>query len=143
MTNSDRGDEVRQRLEFAPPDGTLKVLVVDDNADALMLMAMRLRKLGHDVQKAPDGLTALRVAQDYKPDVVLLDIAMPGIDGCATAKQLRERDPEHRTLLVALTGYEDDETRRRAEDAGFDHHVVKPLETAHLQQLLVRTGMNA
>jgi CheY-like chemotaxis protein len=143
MVNRKGGDNLHQPMEFAPPDGALKILVVDDNADALLLMAMRLRKLGHDVQKAPDGLTALRVARDYKPDVVLLDIAMPGIDGCATARRLRAVDPDHRTLLVALTGYEDAETRRRAEDAGFDYHVVKPLEAAHLQQLLVRSGLNA
>jgi CheY-like chemotaxis protein len=143
MSENEGGEHVQQ-ANRAAPDGALKVLVVDDNADALMLMAMRLRKLGHDVQKAPDGMTALRLAADYKPDVVLLDIAMPGIDGCATARQLRQLDPEHRTLLVALTGYEDAETRRRAEDAGFDRHIVKPLEAAHLRELLLdRAGLNA
>jgi CheY-like chemotaxis protein len=113
----------------------LKILVVDDNADALLLMALRLRKLGYDVRKAGDGQTALQLAAEYRPDVVLMDLSMPGIDGYAAARRLRQLEGG-RVLLIALTGYDDAESRRRAQDAGFDHHMVKPVETAELSGLL-------
>jgi CheY-like chemotaxis protein len=133
------GPESQERAapRGAPHDlpGALKILVVDDNPDALLLMALRLRKLGHDVRKAGDGQTALQLAAEYRPDVVLMDLSMPGIDGYAAARRLRDIEGG-RVLLIALTGYDDAESRRRAQDAGFDHHMVKPVETAELSDLL-------
>jgi CheY-like chemotaxis protein len=128
--------EVTRPVIPRSPNSTLKVLVVDDNADALMLMTLRLRRLGHDVRQAADGQSALQTAAEYQPDVVLMDLAMPGIDGHSTARALRQLEQGQSMLLIALTGYDDPDIRRRSEAAGFDHHVVKPIETAHLRELL-------
>jgi len=114
----------------------LSVLVVDDNKDAAESLAMLLRTAGAEIHIAHDGPTALAAFERSEPHVVLLDIGMPDMDGCEVARRLREIARPERVALVALTGWGQDEDRRRVREAGFDHHLVKPVELAALQALL-------
>jgi len=114
----------------------LRILVVDDNRDAAASLEMVLGELGAQVQVSHDGSSALEAFAHFAPEVVLLDIGMPGMDGYEVARALRERDPERRTTLVALTGFGQEEARRRAHEAGCEHHLVKPAEFERLQRLL-------
>ncbi len=97
---------------------------------------MLLRAWGHDVRVAGDGPTALAAARSAPPDVILLDISLPEMDGYEVAQQLRESPVFDQTLLVALTGYGRDDDRRRAQEVGFDCHVTKPVEAEVLHELL-------
>jgi signal transduction histidine kinase len=112
-----------------------RVLVVDDNRDAAESIAMLLRLWGHDVRTALDGRSALEAAQTYRPDVVLLDIGLPNVDGYEVAKQLRHQLGDNGLLLVAVTGYGQTEDRRRSAEAGFNRHLVKPVNPAELEAL--------
>jgi PAS domain S-box-containing protein len=114
----------------------MRVLVVDDNHDARESMRMILGLLGADVQVAEGGAEALAILDDYDPAVVLLDIGMPGMDGYGVARAIRSRFAERAITLVALTGWGQEEDRRRAREAGFDHHLVKPADIDALQKLL-------
>jgi CheY-like chemotaxis protein len=93
--------------------------------------------LGGEVQVAHDGPAALEAIEKYRPDVVLLDIGMPGMDGFEVARRVRERDEFSRMTLIALTGWGQEEDRRRTREAGFDHHLVKPADIGALQSLLI------
>jgi len=104
-----------------------RILVVDDNADSAAALALALGAIGHEVRLAGDGPSALDVAAEFEPEVVLLDIGLPGMDGYEVARRLRARKESAGVVLVALTGYGQEEDRRRAQDAGFDHHLVKPI----------------
>jgi PAS domain S-box-containing protein len=115
----------------------LRILVVDDNVDMAQTTALLLNTLGHDVRVAYDGPQALEVAASHRPEVVLLDIGLPGMDGYVVAKELRQRGLE-KSLLVAVSGYGQEEDRRRSREAGFDHHLMKPVEFSNL--LLVLKG---
>jgi len=113
-----------------------RVLIVDDNCDLAETAAALLSASGHDVRTASDGVSAVATAIEYRPDVVLLDIGLPGMSGYDVARQLRASEQKHSMLLVALTGYGQDADRQRAREAGFDHHVVKPLEPATLERIV-------
>ncbi len=113
-----------------------KILVVDDNVDAAESTAMFLRLDRHDVRLAADGLSALATAQEFQPDVVLLDIGLPDIDGYEVAKRLRESPDHADTVLIALSGYGQDEHVQRSRLAGFDHHLVKPADLKMLDTLI-------
>jgi PAS domain S-box-containing protein len=115
---------------------SLGVLVVDDNRDAAESLAMLLRTTGADVHVAHDGPTALEEFELREPHIVLLDIGMPDMDGYEVARRLREISNPQRVAIVALTGWAQDGDRQRVRDAGFDHHLVKPVELASLQTLL-------
>ncbi len=95
-----------------------------------------LQMWGHDVQIAHDGPSALARAAEYRPDVVLLDIGLPGMSGYEVARKLRELPGPGRPVLVAVTGYGQQSDRRRTREAGFDHHLVKPVEAGQLQEIL-------
>ncbi len=114
----------------------LRVLVVDDNADTVLSFTMLLKTSGHDVRTAHDGPTAMQVALDYRPDVVLLDIGLPGLNGYEVAKRLRENPDFKNVVLVALTGYGQESDRQIALQAGFNYHLVKPARLAQLQKIL-------
>jgi PAS domain S-box-containing protein len=114
----------------------MRILVVDDNRDAAESLGMLLNLLGAEVQVEHDGPAALAAFGASEPAVVLLDIGMPGMDGYQVARTLRARFPGHRAALVALTGWGQEDDRRRAREAGFDHHLVKPAEIEALQKLL-------
>ena len=118
--------------------GPFRILVVDDNADAAESVAMIVKLSKHDVQVAHDGQTALEVAKVYRPHIVLLDIGLPGMNGYEAAKRLRQDPNLANTLLVAMTGYGRQEDQRRSHEAGFDHHLVKPVDVDVIQGLLTR-----
>ncbi len=113
-----------------------RILVVDDNRDAADSLGMILRFIGADVRIAHDGPGALEIFPEYNPAVVFLDIGMPGMDGYEVARSLRTRYPDRSTAIVALTGWGQADDRRRAQDAGFDHLLVKPTNIDELQSLL-------
>jgi two-component system, chemotaxis family, CheB/CheR fusion protein len=115
-----------------------RVLVVDDNVDTAESLALLLRLKGHEVEVAYDGPTALDAATAFHPEVVLLDIGLPGLDGYQVARRLRRRGRSPGVLLVAMTGYGQEEDQRRAREAGFDHHLVKPVDPQAIYDLLVR-----
>jgi len=117
-----------------------RVLVVDDNRDIAESLAIILSENGHEVRMAHDGPTALEVAQAFGPQVVLLDIGLPGIDGYGVARRMRKLPELDGALLVALTGYGQPEERRRAEEAGFDIHLVKPVDLQTVIELMNRTA---
>jgi two-component system CheB/CheR fusion protein len=116
---------------------THRILVVDDNRDSADSLAMLLRLVGHDVHTAHDGRQALAVAARYRPDLVLLDIGLPGMNGFTVARHLRSQPELARAVLVALTGHGSDEDRRQAQAAGFNHHMVKPVNFDALNELLL------
>jgi CheY-like chemotaxis protein/nitrogen-specific signal transduction histidine kinase len=113
-----------------------RILVIDDNQDGAESLAMLLRLKGHDVQIAYDGPSGVALALKSAPDCVLVDIGLPGMDGYEVAKRLRSGDQSGRALLIALTGYGQDEHRARSRQAGFDHHLVKPVAQSVLEDLL-------
>jgi len=118
------------------PSAARRILVVDDNVDAADSLARYLEMSGHQVRTASGGLEALETARLYRPEVVLLDIAMPGMDGYELASRLRQEHGLEKTLLVALTGYGQEEDRRRSREVSIDHHLVKPVDPETLQDLL-------
>ena len=120
-----------------------RVLVVDDNADAAGALASLLRSYGHDVAESHDGKDALQVAEDFRPEVVLLDIGMPDMSGFEVARRLRERNASPRPLIVAITGWGKQEDQVRSRDAGFDLHLVKPVEEKPLMRVMETATLNA
>jgi CheY-like chemotaxis protein len=134
------GGVPQQEASSAPESRTAssaqRILVVDDNQDAARSLAMLLKALGADAQVAHDGPQALDMVPSYRPSAVLLDIGMPGMDGYEVARRIRERETGFAPVLVALTGRGQAEEGRRAEQAGFDHHFVKPADLPALQSLL-------
>jgi two-component system CheB/CheR fusion protein len=131
-----RGEE-RSASEDSRPSGKVsrRVLVVDDNVDAAQSLALFLHASGHVVHKAHDGPAALEAALDLRPEVVLLDLGLPRMDGYEVARHLRARQPDG-LVLIALTGHGQEEDRRRTREAGFDHHVVKPAAPETLLRLI-------
>ncbi|HEY9422002.1 MAG TPA: ATP-binding protein [Thermoanaerobaculia bacterium] len=115
---------------------SLKILVVEDNVDAAESLASLLRLWNHDVSVVHDGRTALEAARLHQPEVVLLDIGLPGLDGYQVAQRLRDEVGLDHALLVAMTGYGQPEDRRRSREAGIHHHFVKPVEPSVLRNLL-------
>lgn len=122
-----------KRVARSPAALRRKILVVDDNEDARVLLAELLTKSGHEVETAEDGLTALQVLEGFQPDVAILDIGLPGMDGCELARRIRQLPAQATVRLLALTGYGQEVDRLNTRAAGFDVHLVKPLD---LQGLL-------
>jgi signal transduction histidine kinase/CheY-like chemotaxis protein len=123
------------------PDGpsrtaACKVLVVDDNTDAVQSLALLLRMWGHEVRVAHDGPTALALAAEFQPEAVLLDIGLPGMDGYEVARRLRQHPGTAQVLLVAITGYGQEDDRLHSQAAGFDQHLIKPVDPNTLRPLL-------
>ncbi|MDQ3216161.1 MAG: response regulator, partial [Pseudomonadota bacterium] len=112
------------------------VLIADDNEDAAASLAMLLGMMGNETRTAPDGLAALGIGAKFSPEIVLLDIGMPKLNGYDAARRIREQHWGAGVVLVALTGLGQDEDRRRSHEAGFDFHLVKPVEPVALEKLL-------
>jgi len=127
-----------RREEKSHPSTALRrrILVVDDNVDAAESLALLLQLKGHEVQVAHDGPTALKTAVQFRPEAVLLDIGLPRMDGYQVAQQIREQSWGSNVLVVALTGYGQDEDRQRSAAAGFNAHLIKPVGLEVLSQLL-------
>jgi len=113
-----------------------RVLVVDDLKDGADTLATMLRLMGHDTRTAYDGEAGLEAALAWRPDVVLLDLAMPRMNGYEVCRRLRQEPWGRNLLVIALTGWDEDQEGRRTKAAGFDHHLVKPVEPDALQDLL-------
>jgi PAS domain S-box-containing protein len=129
-----------ERHAAAPPGGApRRILVVDDNRDAAQALRLLLEGDGHEVQIASDGPAGLAAARQYRPEVALLDIGLPNMNGYELAQRIREDPALESTLLVAVTGYGQMHDRARASASGFHHHLVKPVEFGALQQLLRET----
>ncbi|SAL23954.1 signal transduction histidine kinase with CheB and CheR activity [Caballeronia udeis] len=123
-------------IHSAPSLGAMRILVVDDNVDALESSAALLRIDGHDVQTARDGPAALLCVEQFSPEVVLLDIGLPGMDGYEVARRIRVMPDQHDTLLIAHSGYCEEVHLQRATQAGFDHHLIKPADLSQLSALV-------
>ncbi len=121
--------------EPATGNPPLKVLVVDDNEAAASMLSMVVSMLGNEVRIAHDGRQAVEAASQFRPQVVLMDLGMPNMNGFEAAREIRKLDWGQSVVLAALTGWGQDEDRRRSREAGFDHHFVKPAEPAELQRL--------
>jgi CheY-like chemotaxis protein len=113
------------------------ILIADDNQDALESLALMLRMEGHEVHCASDGEEALMLAGQRKPEIVVLDVGMPKLDGCEVARRIRAETWGRSAVLVALTGWGQEVDRRRSREAGFDMHLVKPVDPATLCDMLV------
>jgi signal transduction histidine kinase len=148
-----KGSEFRVRLPIAaseateatdaPPsaasaNGRLRVLVVDDNRDNAESLRMLLGFMGHTVRAALDGNEGIRAAEEFRPDVVLLDIGMPKLDGNEVCRRIRSQDWGRDMVLIAQTGWGQEEDRRQTRDAGFDYHLVKPINHASLSAVLAK-----
>ncbi|MDB5340247.1 MAG: hypothetical protein JWN70_5866, partial [Planctomycetaceae bacterium] len=120
------------------PSSSHRVLVVDDNTDAAHMLSLVVKMLGNEVRIACNGLQAVQFAEEFAPDVVLMDIGMPQMDGYEAAQHIRQQPWGTQMVLVALTGWGQEEDKRQAKAAGFDHHLVKPADPSELQQLLAR-----
>ncbi|HEV8578343.1 MAG TPA: chemotaxis protein CheB [Thermoanaerobaculia bacterium] len=143
-TAPERHGEAADRIVVSPALSPLvvpprRVLVVDDNVDTAESLALLLRLKGHQVETAHDGPAALAKAHSFHPEVVLLDIGLPGLDGYQVASRLRRRRRTARALLVALTGYGQEEDQHLAREAGFDHHLTKPVDLLVIHELLARS----
>ena len=119
-----------------PTNPVLRVLIVDDNVDAAAALEMLLEASGHLVQVAYTGPTGLEAALEFQPDVVLLDIGLPELDGWKVARRIRQQPALHDILLVAMTGYGQNADLQRSQKAGIDYHFVKPVDFAKLRQIL-------
>ena len=114
----------------------LRILIVDDNVDTVLSFSMLLKESGHIVQTAHDGPTAVQMAIEYIPDVVLLDIGLPGLNGYEVAKQIRKQPTLKNVVLVALTGYGQESDRQASKEAGFNHHLIKPARLEQVRRII-------
>lgn len=137
---SEQGLPAAQEQPLPAIGAPQRILVVDDNADAAESTAMLLALDGHDVEVAGDGPSALVMAKKFRPRVILLDIGLPDMDGYEVARQLRAMPQFTETMLIAHSGYADEEHVHRSKQAGFDHHLVKPVDMAQLNELIIRAS---
>jgi CheY-like chemotaxis protein len=112
----------------------LRVLVIDDNVDAANSLCLLLQAMGHTVRAVYDGPSGIAMAQEFTPDVVMLDIGMPVMSGYDVARALRASSSRH--VIVAVTGWGHEAAKRQSREAGFDHHLVKPVSEAQLTEVL-------
>ena len=113
-----------------------KILVADDDQDSAESLAMLLQMMGHEVRSALNGLEALAVAAAFEPDLIVLDIGMPGLDGYEVCRRIRQQAWGRVVVIAALTGWSRDEDKARSEQAGFDRFLVKPVDPKVLEDLI-------
>jgi CheY-like chemotaxis protein len=138
QTRDSSGEQTSDAAQVlaGPPVAARRILVADDNLDALETLAQLLQLGGHEIHKAVDGVEALETATRVRPDLVLLDIGMPGMDGYEVARRIRSQPWGRQPTLVALTGWGQENDRKRSREAGFDSHCIKPLDPQRLVNLL-------
>jgi PAS domain S-box-containing protein len=124
------------------PEGFRRVLVVDDNRDAAESLEILLSLWGHQARSAQDGPEALALTAEFRPEIVLLDIGLPGMDGYEVARQMRALSAGRNALIVAVTGYGRNSDRLHSQEAGFDHHLVKPVQPEVLQELIASAKLS-
>jgi CheY-like chemotaxis protein len=120
----------------AEPRISRRVLVVDDNTDNAELLKILLEEEGHETFMAHDGVEGLAAAERLRPDVVLMDLGLPRIDGFDACRRIREQSWGKQILMIAITGWGQDVDRRKSQEAGFDHHLVKPVEASDISALM-------
>lgn len=120
----------------ATGNGALRILIVDDNRDSASTLSMLLRRLGHQTLTAFDGEEAVATARGFSPEVVLLDIGLPKLNGYEVCRWIRAQNSSHRIVIIAQTGWGQEETKQKTRDAGFDHHMVKPVDPTALLRIL-------
>jgi PAS domain S-box-containing protein len=130
------GETEKTEGEGLTPTPPLRILVVDDNRDSAESLGMLFRLAGHEVRVAHDGLEAVAAAAELRPDAVVLDIGLPKLDGYAVAARIRGEEWGRKTTLIAVTGWGQEEDKERSRVAGFDHHLVKPVDPTALIKLL-------
>lgn len=134
---------ISREVASAPPDqdsipstkATRRILVADDNVDSAETFAALLRSDGHEVQTVHNGLAALKAWETFRPEMVVLDIGMPGLNGYEVAQRIRAEEKSH-TVLVAVTGWGQEGDKKRAKEAGFDHHLTKPIDPHAIAKIL-------
>jgi DNA-binding response OmpR family regulator len=119
-----------------PSDTPLRVLIVDDNLDTAGSLALLFRMWGHDARTTHDGLSAFQLAREFRPDVVVLDIGLPQLDGFEVAARLRALPEFQRTLIVGSSGYSRESDRLRAAEVGINVYLVKPFDPWRLESIL-------
>ena len=134
------GDRSKPEGEGIAPAPPLRILVVDDNRDSADSLGMLFRLLGHDVRTTHDGLQAVAAAEEFRPDAMVLDIGLPKLDGYEVARQLRSRPWGGKMVMIAVTGWGQEEDKERSKEVGFDHHLVKPVDPTALMRLLAGGG---
>ena len=115
---------------------SLRILIVDDNQDGADTLAMMLKAMGNEVRTAYDGLQGIDMAAQMQPDVVLLDIGLPKLNGYEACRRMRGQPWGQKIVIIAVTGWGQEEDMRRSHEAGFDHHLVKPVDPQALMKLL-------
>jgi CheY-like chemotaxis protein len=113
-----------------------RLLVADDNADSVTTLSLMLEAMGHEVRTAHDGVQTVEMAESFRPDAILMDIGMPGLNGFDACARIRARPWASDVFIVALTGWGQDEDKNRSRAAGFDRHLVKPVEPATLEHMI-------
>lgn len=136
LADNAMADAHRPGLTTQPPARRFKILVVDDNHDSALSMAMMLSIMGHETRTAHDGESAVATAETFLPDVILLDIGLPKLNGYEVAQRIREQAWGASMYLIAVTGWGQDEDRQRSTEVGLNQHMVKPVEPAALEKLL-------
>jgi len=135
-----KNDDVPARnvgSEAAPaPFASRRILVIDDNLDTAAMCALSLTLEGHVVEIAHDGASALKMAKAFRPDIVILDIGLPGMSGMDVAKDIRQHEGSNKAMIVGLSGYDQDAYRQQAEEAGFDHYLVKPSSASQINKVI-------
>lgn len=140
LANAAHEAEPAKKDNGTSPATPRRVLVVDDNKDSAQSLAMLLRLTGHEVYTAHDGPAAIEMTQAHHPEVILLDIGMPQMNGLEVARKIRNDLGLSDVILVALTGYGHDQDRRKSREAGFNVHLVKPIELDNLRAILHKSG---
>jgi CheY-like chemotaxis protein len=122
--------------EPSAPRSSLRILIVDDNSDAADSLALLLRIMGNDTRTAYDGLSGTEVAAEFRPEVILLDIGLPKLNGYEACRRIRSEPWGKDVVLIAVTGWGQEKDRQLSREAGFDHHMVKPVDPHDLMKLL-------
>jgi CheY-like chemotaxis protein len=128
-SRSGRGEPVAASLKR-------RILIVDDNHDSAMSLGMMLTLMGNETRLAHDGLAAVEAASNFLPDIVLLDIGLPKLNGYEACRRMRTHAWSKDMVIVALTGWGQEDDRRRSAEAGFNHHMVKPIEVIEIEKIL-------
>jgi PAS domain S-box-containing protein len=134
--HAEGGGAPHKRLDAPSPPIRRRVLIVDDNADVLESLSRLVARMGNEVCRARDGLEAIELAQSFRPEIVLMDLGMPHLNGYEAARRMRQEPWGQELTLVATSGWGQDGDRRRTAEAGFDRHLVKPIDTAALREVL-------
>ena len=132
-------DSVNGSAKPATAGGSRRVLIVDDQPATVETLSMLLELSGHSIHSTGDGVEAVRLADEFRPDVVLLDIGLPRVNGYDVCRRIREHAWGREMVVIALTGFGADDDRLKARQAGFDMHLVKPVEPEHLLTVLATT----